>query len=163
MTDSLFPAAWPPLTWTVPCCSSTRFLSPRTRQALQKAHEKGVELVPATGRMLHFLPDLPDGTAVFLHYAITSNGAGVYDLSTGACLYANTFPPPWPLRSPGFFLSLDLWVECYVNGHAWIHRATLENGPDHYHLPQIKAVVRSKTVPHRRRFAPTYRKRSSWP
>ena len=119
------------------------FLSPRTREALTKAQEKGIELVPATGRMLHFLPDclteLP-----FLRYAITSNGAGVYDLRTEACLYANTFPPTLAASLVRYFLSLDLWVECYVNGHAWIHRATLEKGPDHYEIPENKRLFVQK-------------------
>lgn len=143
MTDSSFSCRLAAFDLDGTLLQQHAFLSPRTRQALQKAHEKGVELVPATGRMLHFLPDclteLP-----FLHYAITSNGAGVYDLSTGACLYANTFPPALAASLTRFFLSLDLWVECYVNGHAWIHRATLENGPGHYHLPANKRLFVQK-------------------
>lgn len=56
----------------------------------------------------------------------------------------NTFPPTLAASLVRYFLSLDLWVECYVNGHAWIHRATLEKGPDHYEIPENKRLFVQK-------------------
>ena len=64
----------------------------KARAMLEQAAGLGILPVPATGRMLTFLPpcltELP-----FLRYAITSNGAGVYDLLSGRCLYNNPIPP----------------------------------------------------------------------
>ena len=57
-------------------------LSPAAEKALEKADHAGILTVPATGRLRDFLPPclvrLP-----FIRYAITSNGAAVYDLHTG--------------------------------------------------------------------------------
>ena len=54
-------------------------VTPRTRAALQAAADRGVAIVPATGRPLGNLPpvvaQLPG-----VRYAITSNGAAVWDL-----------------------------------------------------------------------------------
>lgn len=54
-------------------------ITPRTRQAIAKAIANGVIIVPATGRALANVPpvvaSLPD-----VRYALTSNGAAVWDL-----------------------------------------------------------------------------------
>lgn len=54
-------------------------VSPATRQAIAQAVEQGVVVLPATGRALANLPaevaQLPG-----IRYAITSNGASVWDL-----------------------------------------------------------------------------------
>ena len=56
-------------------------VTPRTRAALQAAVDKGVYIVPATGRPLASLPpevaQLPG-----IRYVITCNGAAVWDLGT---------------------------------------------------------------------------------
>ena len=69
-----------------------KYLSEKNREALLYAHAHGVELVPATGRMRTFIPDavaaLPG-----VRYAITSNGAAVYELATGRALYQQLISP----------------------------------------------------------------------
>ena len=56
-------------------------VTPRTRAALQAASDRGVVIVPTTGRPLGNLPpvvaQLPG-----VRYAITSNGAAVWDLGS---------------------------------------------------------------------------------
>ena len=56
-------------------------VTPRTRAALQAAVDKGVYIVPATGRPLASLPpevaQLPG-----IRYVITCNGAAVWDLGS---------------------------------------------------------------------------------
>ena len=68
-----------------------KYLSPGNREALIKAQAAGVELVPATGRMKTFLPqeilDLPG-----VRYAITANGAAVYDLREDKPVYQRLIP-----------------------------------------------------------------------
>lgn len=56
-------------------------VTPRTRQALAEAHARGVVIVPATGRPLANLP--PEVVSLpGVRYAITSNGAAVWDLGS---------------------------------------------------------------------------------
>lgn len=60
-------------------------LSQGNKEALEEAAARGIEVVVASGRSLHSLPE--EITALLqIRYAITSNGAAVYDLKTGECL-----------------------------------------------------------------------------
>lgn len=60
-------------------------LSTYTCQALTCAIERGVHVVVASGRALNSLPE-DIRTFGGIRYAVTSNGAAVYDLCTGECL-----------------------------------------------------------------------------
>lgn len=65
--------------------SSNKSISVRTKNALEMAIEKGIHVVIASGRCLDALPQCVtsiDG----IEYAITSNGAAVYDMRTRECL-----------------------------------------------------------------------------
>ena len=66
--------------------------SPLMHLALQKAAENGIAVAAASGRALHALPDCVR-RAPEIRYAITSNGAAVYDLQTGEKLCAYTLSP----------------------------------------------------------------------
>lgn len=57
-------------------------LTPGNRQALEAALAQGIHIVVATGRPLDALPEVLK-TLPQIRYAITGNGAAVYDLSTG--------------------------------------------------------------------------------
>ena len=56
-------------------------VTPRTRQALARAAANGVVIVPATGRPLASLPPIV-ATLPGVRYALTSNGAAVWDLGS---------------------------------------------------------------------------------
>ena len=67
-------------------------ISPRTLAAMQAALDKGIAVVPATGRTVEGVPEqflnLPG-----VRYALTSNGATVADLQTGETLVSQCFDP----------------------------------------------------------------------
>ena len=54
-------------------------ITPRTLSALERAASMGVELVPATGRFWHAVPENVKALK-FVHYAITLNGAEIFDV-----------------------------------------------------------------------------------
>ena len=58
-------------------------VTPRTRQAIAEAVARGIVVLPATGRPLSNLPPVV-AQLTGIRYAITSNGAAVWDLGTGA-------------------------------------------------------------------------------
>lgn len=66
-------------------------LSEQNRLALQKAYEKGIHIVPTTGRFYGGIPqvvrDLP-----FIRYCVTINGAEVVDLQENKVIYSATIP-----------------------------------------------------------------------
>ena len=55
-------------------------VSERTMKALQRAADQGIYLVPSTGRIFDAMPEVVRNMP-FVRYAITVNGAAVYDLS----------------------------------------------------------------------------------
>ena len=67
-------------------------ISPRTLKAIRAALDKGVDVLPATGRTVDGVPrqflEIPG-----VRYALTSNGASVVDLQTGERLVSLTFDP----------------------------------------------------------------------
>ena len=56
-------------------------VTPRTRQAITEAVARGIVVLPATGRPLSNLPPVV-AQLTGIRYAITSNGAAVWDLGT---------------------------------------------------------------------------------
>lgn len=57
-------------------------LTPRTRRILELTAERGIELLPTTGRSLTGIPDAVKSLAG-CHYALTANGSGVYRRKSG--------------------------------------------------------------------------------
>jgi Cof subfamily protein (haloacid dehalogenase superfamily) len=72
--------------------NSKKDISPRTREALFRAREKGILLVPCTGRHVNCFPKDIRELEVF-SYAITSNGARVYILPSRELVSSCPFEP----------------------------------------------------------------------
>ena len=71
--------------------NSQKELTPRTCDALYTAAEAGVEIVPTTGRFFTGMPEVVQKLP-FLHYAITINGAQVYDIRKEKAVSAAEIP-----------------------------------------------------------------------
>ena len=71
-------------------------LTEENRQALLAAAEKGIEIVPATGRLPMALPTAFQ--ALPIHYGIFINGAEVADMRTGESLGQRHFRRPCPIQ-----------------------------------------------------------------
>ena len=85
--------------------NSQKELTLRTRDALYAAAGAGVEIVPTTGRFFTGMPEVIQKLP-FLHFAITINGAQVYDIrekkavSTAEISSAVRSPSPITRRMP---------------------------------------------------------------
>ena len=66
-------------------------VSVRNMTALQKAMEKGIEIIPCTGRVFDMLPPQLL-TQQGLRYFVTCHGARAYDRETGESLYTDVIP-----------------------------------------------------------------------
>ena len=65
-------------------------VSPRLRDALEKAHEKGIKIVPVTGRPYKLLPPFLEQNPPWKEYGILCNGSQIRTLHTGEILYSLT-------------------------------------------------------------------------
>lgn len=64
-----------------------RSFSPRLEAALLAAHEKGIAVVPVTGRQFGLLPPPVKGHPAWENLAVLINGAQIRELATGKLLY----------------------------------------------------------------------------
>lgn len=54
--------------------NAAKILTPRNKRALERAADKGIQIVPTTGRLFQAIPE-EIRAFPFLRYAITINGA----------------------------------------------------------------------------------------
>lgn len=100
-------------------------VSRRTLKALQTAAERGVRIVPATGRVAKMVPrallELPG-----VRYLLTSNGAAVFDRHDGSVLYSNTMTAEASVWLARFFVSRGYLTEAYCGGLSYANRGALD-------------------------------------
>jgi Cof subfamily protein (haloacid dehalogenase superfamily) len=90
-------------------------ISKKTVEALRAAQERGILIVPATGRPKKMIPErIFDVGAI--RYAITSNGACVYDLAEDSVFYSNLMTEQESTKLIDFLSGYDLFVEAYCDG-----------------------------------------------
>jgi len=122
---------------------SQKCLSARSRETLARAAERGVEIVPATGRLLRGIPEAVRSLP-FLHYAITINGACVQDARTGEALAREELPCAQAVELIAYFESLGVPCDCYMGDEGWMTASLLARAetfaPDEHFLRTIRAL-----------------------
>lgn len=135
---------------------SQKNLSERNRAALARAAEKGAVIVPTTGRFFGMIPpavrDLP-----FVRYAITVNGAQVYDRETDSAIAREEIPLATAVGIMEILDRHDVVYDCYRLNWGWVTAAHQEKAADyatddHYlrlvrefrrPVPELKAHLRA--------------------
>ena len=127
---------------------SQKRLSDANRVALGKAAAKGVLIVPTTGRFFGMMPpsvrDLP-----FVRYAITINGAQVYDRETDTALVRDEIPLDMALGIMETLDRHDVIYDCYRQNWGWMTAALQEKAADYATNEHYLKMVREfrKPVP----------------
>lgn len=124
---------------------SEKRLSPRNRAALERAAARGIHVVPTTGRFFGMMPeavrDLP-----FVRYAITVNGAQVYDRATGAALARAEIPVATAIGAMEVLDGFDCIYDCYQDNWGWMteamQRKAADYAPDAHYLKMIREFRR---------------------
>jgi len=109
---------------------SQKRLSERNRLALERAAQAGTLVVPTTGRFFGMMPpavrDLP-----FVRYAITINGAQVYDRATDAALVRNEIPLETALAVLRLLDGYDVIYDCYRQNWGWMTEGLQDKAADY--------------------------------
>ena len=127
---------------------SEKRLSEVNRAALERAAEKGVLIVPTTGRFFGMMPpavrDLP-----FVRYAITINGAQVYDRETDTALVRDEIPLDMALGVMEVLDRYDVIYDCYRQNWGWMTAALQDKAADYATNEHYLKMVREfrKPVP----------------
>ena len=123
-------------------------LSEVNRAALARAAEKGVLIVPTTGRFFGMMPpavrDLP-----FVRYAITINGAQVYDRETDTAIVRDEIPLDMALGVMEVLDRFDVIYDCYRQNWGWMTAALQDKAADYATNEHYLKMVREfrKPVP----------------
>ena len=127
---------------------SQKRLSEANRAALEEAAAKGVHIVPTTGRFFGMMPqavrDLP-----FVRYAITINGAQVYDRETDTAIVREEIPLDMALDIISLLDGYDVIYDCYRSNWGWMTESLQAKAEDYATDAHYLKMVREfrKPVP----------------
>ena len=126
--------------------NSQKELTPRTCDALYTAAEAGVEIVPTTGRFFTGMPEVVQKLP-FLHYAITINGAQVYDIRKEKAVSAAEIPLETALQVLEYLDGFPVIYDCYQDNWGWMTRSMQENAAAFVPFDYALRMVRSLRTP----------------
>ncbi len=121
-------------------------LTNENRDALQAAADKGIEIVPCTGRFYLGIPDIVRELD-FIHYAVTINGAEVLDLRKGTVIYGSEIPLDTALYLNDMFEEMGVAHDAYVQSRGYMERRFLDRIEDHLPDPIYCRTLRSMREP----------------
>lgn len=126
--------------------NSKKELSRRNYRALEEAAQRGIEVVPTTGRFFDAMPqvirELP-----FVHYAITMNGAQLRHVSTGQVLYRAEIPLVQALEILRFLDTQPVAYDCFVGDAAYMTASMQERIECYTDEPYCCEMVRRLRQP----------------
>lgn len=93
-------------------------ISERNLTAIRSITDKGIHVVISTGRPFEGIPfNQIKGTGI--NYAITANGSGIYEISTGKCLYENAMDEELVTPILNFLLTRDIHMDAFIGGKGY--------------------------------------------
>ncbi len=112
-------------------------VSPKTRDALERAAAAGYTVTIATGRVFTSLPsDIAEIPAI--KYAVSSNGAHTIDMSTGKTIYESLIPRQAVLDIMPILMAKTAMTEVFFEHNAYISRYCAE------HLEEFGVVTEKR-------------------
>ncbi len=98
---------------------SQKRLSDANRAALARIASEGVQVVPTTGRFFGMMPEVVRSLP-FVRYAITVNGAEVYDRGEDVVVAREEIPLREAVEVMKALDGFDVVYDCYRNGWGWM-------------------------------------------
>lgn len=93
-------------------------ISDINKRAILDAAQKGIYIVPATGRALHTMPQNVLELDC-IKYAVTSNGAAIVDVKSGETLYKNQMNINTAMNVINQSFDMGIMVEIFTDGKAY--------------------------------------------
>ncbi len=122
---------------------SDKNLSAANRAALVAAAAKGVEIVPTTGRFFGGMPESVRSLP-FVRYAITINGAQVYDSALSAAIIREEIPLATALDIMRYLDGFDVIYDCYQDDWGRMTESmqarAADYAPDAHYLKMIREL-----------------------
>ncbi len=102
------------------------YISYRNKQALIAAMEKGIEIIPSTGRVEDMFPPQIEALKN-IRYWVTSNGARVVDRHTGEIIYQSLFTPEESAEVCRLYEGQKIYSEIAANGLIYMEKEICQN------------------------------------
>lgn len=109
------------------------YISPRNMSALQQAIDRGVEIIPCTGRCEDMFPPQIEAEPR-IRYWVTSNGARVVDRRTGEVIYSSLFTPEESAMFCRLYEGKQIYSEIAAAGRIVMEREVCSD-IGRYHVP----------------------------
>lgn len=90
-------------------------ISSHTIDVLNRAKNAGIEVIISTGRPFCGLP-FEQISQTSIRYAITANGAAVYEIAEKNCLFENPMNPEMTIPILNYLLSKDIHMDAFIHG-----------------------------------------------
>jgi hypothetical protein len=117
-------------------------ISPRTKKTLEHAIQRGIYILPATGRSSNAIPKCVrevDG----IRYGVCSNGAAVVDLETGKELYTCKIPVKEALELIPIIEEYHTMFDCYIDGERYGEKRFCNRLEEFGIEPKIQELIQS--------------------
>lgn len=126
--------------------TSDKQISPRSLAALRAAAERGVLIVPATGRFYHGIPQLLKDPAL-VRYAVTINGAKVYDAKEDRALYRAEISLDTAQQVFDQLEQLPVTLDCYADDRGYMDQRFYHRLEHYIASPVVQRMIRSMREP----------------
>ena len=123
--------------------NSKKELSPENAAALQWAADQGIEIVPTTGRFFGGMPEVIRSLP-YLHYAITVNGAQVYDIRNTVGIAKAEIPVARAVEIMTYLDQFPVIYDCFMDNWGWMTRSLQEKAdefaPNEHYAKMLKEL-----------------------
>lgn len=119
--------------------NSDKKISEYNRQVLCQAMAQGVEIVPATGRFFKSMPEVV--MELPFRYAITINGASIYDRETDTVLHNETFDGATAVEVYQAFDQIDGIYDCYYDGWGYMEQTMHAKGAEYAKTAHVAKMI----------------------
>ena len=106
------------------------YVSLKNMHALKRAIDKGVEIIPCTGRVEDMFPPQIEAEPR-IHYWVTSNGGRVVDRASGEVIYSSLFTPEESARLCRLFEDQHIYAEIAAEGKIFLEQDVCDKVYDH--------------------------------
>lgn len=134
---------------------SNKEITKENYEILKLMHERGAEIVPATGRIWHSIPEVVLNLD-FIRYVIAVNGADVREIRKDECIYSRTIPNETALKLLEYYDTLKYPYYVYAGNEAFITQSMFAEAETELHdrpyvellkrvcspVPELKAYLR---------------------
>lgn len=132
--------------------NSEKHLSNRNKDALQKASELGIQIVPATGRLYTTIPE-EVRELDFINYAIVVNGASIYDVKKKEYISEIAMPIKTACRIMEYAETLPVIFDAYIDGKGFMNATMYETAKEWVPEPFLTLVMKyRRPVPEIKQF-----------